>query len=135
MKRTRLARRTPLRRVAAMARGRLTPKRAPDPVTAATRRLLWKRAQGRCERCGEELYAFGWEASHRQPRRTRNHSPANLNVLCRPCHRWVEDNWVLAEAFGFRVSVHAKDPAAFPVALWDYRWVRLTADGRYEDVA
>lgn len=135
MKRTRLVRRAPLRRVAAMARSRLTTRRAPDPVTAAVRRLLWQRAQGRCERCGEELYAFGWDASHRAARRTELHDVTNLCCICRPCHVWVESYWTLGEAEGFRVSTHAKDPGALPVLLHRSRWVRLTADGRYEDVA
>jgi len=135
VKRTRLVRRTRLRRVAAMARSRLTTKRAPDPVTAVVRRQLWQRAQGRCERCGEELYAFGWDASHRAARRTQLHDVTNLCCICRPCHAWVESYWMLAEAEGFRVSTHCPDPSREPVFLWRRRWVRLTADGRYEDVA
>lgn len=130
MKRTPLsARSAPLCR-----RTRLAWRPARSPVTPALRFTLWTRAQCACERCGKAVDLDGFDAHHRQRRREGDHGAANLLVVCRRCHREIEEERLVSVAAGW--IVHSCDqPAERPVLLHDGRRVLLNRAGTYEEVA
>ena len=71
-------------------------------IPAGNRRTVLTRSEGLCERCAAWLANTPADIHHRRPRRmggTTNpeiHQPANLVVVCRTCHRWIEENRQLA---------------------------------------
>lgn len=129
----RLRRKTPLRPVRTVRRqptvARSAP--APDPI-AASRPVVFERAQGRCERCGARRPEH---AHHRQKRRFGRHGPENLAALCRHCHTAVHDqpdekSRALAQGFVVYAFV---DPAEQPMARWDGTFL-LFNDGTMREV-
>lgn len=79
--------------------------------------LIMKRAQNRCERCGDPVQGdrgFHWSIHHREPRGQGGSKLAHLGaasngvLLCGSgvtgCHGWVERNRQLATVQGFLVS-------------------------------
>ena len=146
LRRTALARKTELRRGAALARTGIARTReagarkikasqrtrdtGPPP---ATRQLVVDRAGGCCEVCGTLLHdGYGWLAAHsihhRQPRgmggtsRPEINSPANLLLLCgsatspEGCHAVIEKRREAAIALGYLVP-QGTDPAATSVYI------------------
>ncbi len=101
-------------------------------VPYRTLRLVLDRAADQCERCGSLSPA---DVHHRRARGmggTRDpeiHSPANLVVLCRDCHTWVEHNRTEATAHGWLVPRRdPRDPADVPVFI-DPEWYLVTPYG------
>lgn len=137
MRRTALARRTPLDRRSALRRVALVTRwRAADPVWTAVRKVVWRRCGGRCESSGEPLDPATWQCHHRKFRsRGGQHSVTNAVALTPRMHRTVHNRGqATAEARGFVVA-SAADPATTPVRLFDGRPVLLRPDGTYEEVA
>ena len=98
-------------------------------VPYKTLRLVLDRAADQCERCWSLNPA---DVHHRRARGmggTRDpeiHSPANLAVLCRDCHTWVEHNRAEATAQGWLVPRRdPRDPADVPVFV-DPEWYLVT---------
>ncbi|AXH69837.1 HNH endonuclease [Mycobacterium phage Krakatau] len=93
--------------------------------------LIWERAHGRCERCGE--YASDATAHHRRPRglgssrREDTNLPSNAGWLCGACHRHVESYRAQAFAEGWLVR-QSQSPITVPV-LYRGNWVLLDDDG------
>ncbi len=88
MKRTPIARKTPLRRSAFKRESVL------GLELLAFRNAVLNRAKGRCERCGARraLDAHHIVPRSRAPGWDGLHRPANGAALCRPCHREVHDH-------------------------------------------
>ncbi len=120
-----------------------TPARSPRSVVS--RKLVWARAGGSCERCGRTIALTHRDYSfhHRRPRgmggsRTAGtHLPSNLLLLCGSgttgCHGEVESKRV--ESFFEGWLVHqGDDPGAEPVLLHDGRRVLLSPSGSYTDL-
>lgn len=94
------------------------------------RRLVYDRAGGCCECCGERLEG-AWECHHRKLRsRGGQDSAANLVALYHHCHRRLHNHNNFATEHGFIVSAYA-DPASVPLFLHLDRHVYLTATGDY----
>lgn len=129
-RRSRLDRRSALRRVALINRWR-----APDPVWTAVRKVVWERCGGRCELTGERLDPATWQAHHRKFRsRGGQHSVTNAVALTPTAHRGVHQRGQrVAQDRGFVVASTA-DPGEVPVRLFDGRLVRLTTSGGYMSV-
>lgn len=131
-------RRTPMKRTASRPRD--------TGPNATTRDVVWIRAGGRCEVCGNPLAGvLGFSRHHRLPRRMGGSSrpelntPANLILLCGSgttgCHGRIESNREQAYAEGLLLHDGA-DPAAVPVLLHTIpgafpALVYLTVDGCY----
>jgi hypothetical protein len=115
--------------------------RQADRIAAATRTLALQRAGGRCELCDGPAVSV----HHRRPKGAGGSSAAdrhhvtNLLVVCGvdnrsghhgQCHRHPErfDN-------GWLVRHGETLPADIPVLIVGERWVLLTDDGGYRDVA
>lgn len=113
--------------------------------TAAVRRQVAARDEGRCVCCGafvvdpESMHAHAqWSIQHRKARGmggTKDpqvNDPVNLLVLCGSgttgCHGRVETNRVWGREQGFAVSKWA-DPAVIPVVHWLHGLAWVTADG------
>ena len=103
--------------------------------TRSTRQVVQARARMRCERCGRDLRWEPGQIHHRRPRkmggtsRADANSPANLLLLCRSCHEWVESNREDAYEQGLLVR-EPLDPSMVPAVLIGGTLL-LTADGRY----
>ncbi len=98
-------------------------------VPYKTLRLVLDRAADQCERCGSLNPADGHQPRARGLSGTGDpeiHSPANLAVLCRDCHTWVEHNRAEATAQGWLVPRRdPRDPADVPVFV-DPEWYLVT---------
>lgn len=131
MKRTPLARKTPLRRSGGVKAKRSTPRRREAPRWDSAQwgdadLILSARAGYTCERCGKECGPV--ERHHRKRRRDGGESYPNILFLGRPCHALIHAHPAQARKYGWIVSVNA-DPVCVPV-LWQSReWVLLTEDG------
>lgn len=139
---------TELKRTSGLARTpltRTTPLRSTGPTKAkrrdtgpceAVRLLVRGRAGDRCEACGRRGELL--DQHHRRPRGLGGSSdpatnrPANLVLLCRQCHRWVEAHRSVALDMGWLV-LQGHDPASVPLLVFPDRLVLLTVDGRYVD--
>lgn len=159
LKRTPIARKTPLVRRAGLSQG---PRRSLDGARVKTSRrrrdtgpssgqraLVTDRAGWCCEICGRRLghHDTGWTHAHshhhRQPRalggssRPEANAAYNLLLLCGTgttgCHGQVEADREHAEELGWLVR-HGLDPAEVPVYVTGYGAVLLTPDGRYAPV-
>lgn len=142
MKRSRMPdRTTPLRTATPLARtsrlqssGPIKAKRRDTGPTARVRTLVHIRAEGCCEICGQ----YGTDIHHRVPRGVGGSSDPRINLasalllLCRKCHRWIEENRAAAYAAGWLVRCR-RDPAATAVRIGGQRCY-LTDDGRYHFV-
>lgn len=78
-------------------RGGATPERQAFYATkewAEARRVTYARAKTSCERCGENHAAATLHIHHVMPFlfEKRRADPANLRLLCAPCHRWVHSS-------------------------------------------
>lgn len=105
---------------------KLTPKQEKDAYAAAT-----ERDKGRCQRCGSRGVTH---RDHRQNRDAYNTTPANLQLLCPPCHDWKGANHVAAILGGFAVSRWSR-PQVWPAWRIDVGWVQYfdtpDADGNW----
>lgn len=142
MKRSPIARRTPLLSRAMLAR-KVTGKRVVRSTgpSRAVVDLVYERAQYFCELDTASvgpLRGVDHHIHHRRPRRAGGsraadtNSPSNLMLLCPPCHEVIEIQRADAYAGGW--LLHAgQDPAQVPVLIGAVCWLYLTADGRYSD--
>lgn len=144
-----LERRTPLPRGGPLKRTAVKPKRARDTgPSKTTRDIVWARAGGRCELCGEALAGpVGFSVHHRLPRRMGGsrrpelNTPANLLVVCGSgttgCHGRIESRREQAYTEGLLLH-DGQDPATVPVLIacpidgWP-KLVLLAEDGTYTD--
>lgn len=103
------------------------PVRLADPVTEATRLIVWTRCGGHCEACWRPILA-GVDTHHRQLRRFGDHTPANLVALHPDCHtgapnavhrrvRWARERGLILRSW--------QTPAAEVLYLPDGRRVLL----------
>lgn len=92
--------------------------------------LLWARARGLCERCGDRAPT---ERHHRKRRRDGGDRLANLLFLCTPCHGEITDqpeSVTRARALGYIVpALGVSDVETYPVLQWGTTWVLLDDDG------
>lgn len=93
-----------------------------SPIPTGHRRTVLERSGGLCERCAVWLANVPADIHHRNPRRAGGtkrpeiHAPANLTVICRKCHRWVESQRTLATEQGWLISQHdQRDPSEIPI--------------------
>lgn len=88
----------------------------------------------RCVRCG--AWIDGGSRHHRQLRRSGDHTPANLVLLCGSgttgCHGWVHAH--PAEAYRAGLMVHTWDSATVVPVLTIWGWRMLAVDGTFERV-
>jgi hypothetical protein len=74
-----------------------------NTIPSASRKAVRARSRDRCEAawigCTGKVNAL----HHRAPRRSRDHSPANLLAVCSFCHRMIHDNPDLAYERGHLV--------------------------------
>jgi hypothetical protein len=101
----------------------------------ALRALVWSRARGYCEKCGQSLPA-SWALHHRKLRsRGGKDEATNFVALHHECHNLathsVHSNPKDALEKGFMVSSWA-DPAECPVTLPSGDIVILTPEGTYK---
>lgn len=106
-------------------------------IDPALRELVYRRAGGRCEACGDPLVkgqgVRGWHAHHRKLKsRGGQDSASNLAALCSYCHRRMHGHSHFATEHGFIVSAY-DDPATTPmrVGLGDVDFY-LRPDGTYQ---
>jgi hypothetical protein len=110
-----------------------SPARPTGPAQQ-TRQLVHARAQMRCERCDRNVAWEGHEVHHRRPRaaggsrRADTNQASNLVLLCRGCHRHIEEHPAEAFATGFRVP-QGHDPAVVPLTYRDGTPVLLDDHG------
>lgn len=131
MKRSSLARKTPLRNGPPLVRLRTPRIRLGRPrMDPALRQAIYDRSHGRCDLCGCGLAPSNWECHHRLLRsRGGKDEPANLIALHHTCHRAMHDMPEWADAHGFTVPSWA-DPAAWPVHRRKLRW-QQPCDGEW----
>lgn len=102
---------------------------------ARGRQSVHARAKMHCERCGVNVQWIPRHVHHRRARgmggssRPDVHSPANLVLLCEPCHGDIHGHPFEAREAGWTVRQGA-DPARVPVLLHDGRTAFLAA-GHY----
>lgn len=146
LRRTGIARKTPMRRTpfkarkrqVAAARVRKTTRPRDTGPTPAQRAIVAERAGYRCELCGKRLHdGTEWTGPrswhHRQARgmgsskRPETNAAYNLLLLCGTgvdgCHGFVEKHRRSAEAEGWLVR-HGQDPADVPVTVHAGPWRR-----------
>lgn len=92
--------------------------------------LLWARARGLCERCGD---AQPIERHHRKRRRDGGDRLSNLLFLCSSCHRHITDqpeSDTRARELGYIVPANGLALSeAVPVLQWGSTWVLLDDEG------
>lgn len=138
--RTPLRRGKELRRVAAAKRTVTRQRRQADTGPGEeTRTVLWSRAAGCCEVCGNPIRPGVWPGfsrHHRLPRgRGGTNHLSNLLLLCGTgttgCHGLIETQRALAYHHGWLVHT-GEDPASIPVTLHQQSTpMYLTDDGHY----
>lgn len=107
-----------------------TSARRPHQVTAELRDVVFSRAGGCCELCGERLQP-GWEWHHRKRRSQGGKDDASNGVALHPlCHKRIHGHVAWAESVGFLVR-STSSPGRTRIALHGTTWVRLTGDGSY----
>ncbi|WNM65444.1 HNH endonuclease [Microbacterium phage Phonegingi] len=108
-----------------------------DGPTPATCRIIDERDGYSCVRCGISLAAVSGSRHHRQRRRSGDHSPANLILLCGSgttgCHGWAHAHPAEARAVGLIVPTWTQ-PEFVPVLTWR-GWLRLVPDGSTLDLS
>jgi HNH endonuclease len=91
-------------------------------MQAELRTLVWDRARGRCDMCGQGLARNRWECHHRKLRSQGGpDEPHNLIALHARCHEQAHRNRDWARAHGYIVHPSA-DPATTPVWRHGQRW-------------
>lgn len=129
MKRTPLARKTPLKSSGGLKRSAMRKKpRRKGKLPAEAYRLVMGRQGGMCEAGSPDCSGHAEEWHHRQFRsRGGDDTPENGLAVCYNCHRWIEHH--IAEATENGWAVHSwDDPADVPV-LSRGRWVHLDGTG------
>lgn len=121
---------------------RMRPPAIDGGVLRRSQQVVKSRARMACEKCGRDTSWEGGQVHHRLPRGVGGssdpaiHSPANLLLLCRPCHEWVESNRTAAYDAGWLVRRGSTAPGAVPVLLHLHDLpTYLTHDGRYSQEA
>lgn len=110
------------------------PARRTPLVSQDLRDAVYQRADGRCELCGERLQP-GWEWHHRKRRSQGGPDHVSNGVaLHSRCHSRVHGHVAWAESTGFLLRSH-ETPGRRRLALHGKTWVRLTAQGMYEEAA
>lgn len=140
MKRTPLTRKTPLRATSVPKLGKtpIPKQRVNTGPDADVKRLVWKRDEGRCARCGNPL-GSSYSRQHRKPRamggtsRAEINCPANLVMLCGSattgCHGWAESHRQDAAALGYLVASW-QNPHEVPVwCSYRQQWRLLDCAG------
>lgn len=99
------------------------------------RALVWSRARGYCEKCGQSL-PYSWALHHRKLRsRGGKDTVSNFLALHHECHNLATDsvhnNPKDALEKGYMVSSWA-EPAECPVTLPNGDTVMLTEEGTYK---
>lgn len=129
-----LARTTPLRRSSVPHQPAQRPH---QPRTGLdwpqdTRDTVQHRSGGRCEIALKGACTGpATDLHHRQPRRTRNHTPANALHTCRNCHTWAHTE--PAAAYGLGWLVHTWQTPHHTTALIRGRRLLLTTHGTYAE--
>ncbi|MGH8575610.1 MAG: HNH endonuclease [Gammaproteobacteria bacterium] len=114
-------------------KGQLVKRAACADIPSAVRRLVMRRDQYRCQRCGRQALHVPHSLNHRDARSQGGlHDPANLIFLCGSgstgCHGQIEESPEEAYQFGFKLR-RGCDPASHPVLRFMDRWEQPTADG------
>lgn len=95
---------------------------------AKCRQIVAERAQGLCEKCGQQR---GSEMHHRKNRSQGGRwTPSNIIHLCNACHVFVTQNPLLGQEGGWCIKRN-EDPELAPVVIGG-RWVRLCDDSTVE---
>lgn len=119
-----MKRSAPLRRKTPLTRNRtkrIRPLRR-KTMEPGLRRLVYLRANGRCDCCGAPLHPDAWDAHHRQLRaRGGKDTLANLIALRHDHHMWAHEHPAEAKERGLMVSAYA-NPEDVPVLLHGTRW-------------
>ena len=135
LRRSPIARKTPLRSTGSLLRRAVAKVRRPRDTGPDdhTKIRLTVRSGGICERCG---IGDAIHRHHRRPRRMGGsrggqvNALSNLTHLCLPCHEWTEREPNEAQRDGW--LLHANDdPRVVPVKT-RHGLVRLDEDGRWE---
>jgi 5-methylcytosine-specific restriction protein A len=101
--------------------------------TPKTRKTIFDRAQGRCERCTLrpiEQYHHRRARGAGGSKRPDTNTSANGLGLCSPCHLHIERNRTEALDHGWLVR-QGHDPTRVPVYYQGSQWVCLTIEGSY----
>jgi hypothetical protein len=102
-------------------------------IDTELRALVYRRAGGLCECCGERLRLADYQCHHRKLRsRGGQDSAANLCALHGRCHTRVHGHPAWATEHGFQVP-SGDDPAMVAIALHGAAWRLLTPTGNYRD--
>lgn len=103
----------------------------PGFLDPALRRVVFNRAGGRCECCGDPVHPSAYQCHHRKLRsRGGLDSACNLACLCAHCHRRLHSHVTFATEHGFIVSA-TDDPAVVPMLINLTEPFYLTSDGSY----
>lgn len=135
LRRSPIARKTPLRSGGFLRRAVAKVRRRNTGPDRATRLVVWERSGGMCE-MAHGCNAMAVDVHHRKPRRSGGtkdplvNSPANLLAICRAGHNWVESNRMEALLQGLLLH-STEQPRGVPVVL-RYGLVHLTHDGQWE---
>jgi 5-methylcytosine-specific restriction protein A len=120
-----------------MKAGKSARLRQSERTLTETRAIVWERAGGICEFCGDKRAD---EVHHRRNRAMGGssdpdiHAVSSLLALCRDCHRAVGDFPRGAEALGLLVPHGEAEPRDVPVQYRGRR-VLLNDDGGIRPVA
>lgn len=105
---------------------------SPSAFSAETKEAIYRRADGRCDRCGLRVLN-GMHFHHRRPRRLggsvdpQTGLPSNGLLLHPSCHDFIESHRKVATQLGFLIG-YGVVPTHTPVYLWS-GWVYLNDDG------
>ena len=88
------------REIKAMSRQRLlNPDRAKrEHLSAAKKRNLYAKQDGRCNECQEPFPINALECHHRDPNRQDFNASGNWALLCKPCHAEIGSKSVMEQA-------------------------------------
>jgi len=126
MKRTPLARKTPMKRGKPPIRNRTTksrPKRSPNEFPDESKKAMRARSGGRCEVRSKVCTGRGEQFHHRQSRRFKDQRPVNGLHSCNKCHDHIHakdgsGRISKSKLMGWIVS-QWQDPADVPIIRGD----------------